>query len=192
MPESAAEPVGVALDLTATLNALGVAYVVGGSLASSVHGEPRATNDVDLVAALDARSGGALVERLAGRYYVDADAVQAAIADVTSFNAIHLASAVKVDVFVAGSDAFEAERLRQRLAVPLGSGTLCVDTAENTILRKLEWYRRGGEVSERQWRDVAAIIRLQHKRLDREHLARWARYLGVVRLLKRALEKGGS
>ena len=182
----AVDPVAVALAMAAALDALGVTYVIGGSLASSVHGEPRATNDVDLVAALDETTGASLIERLANGWYVSDEAVKAAVAHGASFNAIHLASAVKVDVFVAGADAFEAERLRHRIAVQLTAGTLYVDTAEHTILRKLEWYRRGGEVSERQWRDVVEILRIQRGRLDEKRLAYWARYLGVTRLLRKA------
>ena len=182
------DPVAVAISMATELDALGVAYVIGGSLASSVHGEPRATNDVDLVAALDATSGAALAARLANGWYVSDEAVQAAVAGGASFNAIHLASAVKVDVFVAGRDAFEAERLRQRVPVRLPGGTLHVDTAEHTVLRKLEWYRRGGEVSERQWRDVVDILRIQRGQLDEQRLAHWARYLGVTRLLQKAVK----
>jgi hypothetical protein len=62
-----------------------------------------------------------------------------------------------------------------------------VDTAEHTLLRKLEWYRRGGEISERQWRDVQAIARIQGDRLDLEHLRFWAARLGVMDLLERVV-----
>jgi hypothetical protein len=107
-----------------------------------------------------------------------------------SFNVIHLESAVKVDIFVAGPDAFDQERLRrrQRIAVnALGKpATLYVDTAEDVILRKLEWYRRGGETSERQWRDVLAVLRVQ-QHLDDAYLRTWAERLAVADLLARAL-----
>ncbi len=192
MADAPRDPVAVALIVAAAFEALGVPYVIGGSLASSVHGEPRATNDVDVVAALDARSGASLADRLAGDWYVSREAVAEAVSRAASFNAIHLASAVKVDVFVAGNDAFEAERLRRRIAVPLGDGALYVDTAEHTILRKLEWYLRGGETSERQWRDVMGILRLQQGRLDERRLAHWARHLGVTRLLRRAMREASS
>jgi hypothetical protein len=83
--------------------------------------------------------------------------------------------------------AFEAERLQGRERIEMPNGVLYVDTAEHTLLRKLEWYRRGGEVSERQWRDVQAIARIQGDRLDRAHLRVWAARLGVSDLLERVM-----
>jgi hypothetical protein len=181
------DPVAIALDIGARLDALYVAWVIGGSIASSVHGEPRATQDVDIVAALRARHVKPFAKTLGSAYYIDADAMRAAVKTAGSFNAIHFASAIKVDFFIAGDDAFEAERLMNRQRVETPAGVLYVDTAEHTMLRKLEWFRRGGELSERQWRDVQAIVRIQGDRLDRERLNRWAAALGVGDLLERVL-----
>ena len=128
------------------------------------------------------------VDALDRDYFLDAQAVSDAVSGAGSFNAIHFTSAIKVDFFVAGDDAFEAERLTHRQRVYMPDGALYVDTAEHTILRKLEWYRRGGEVSERQWRDVQAIARIQGDRLDRERLQLWAVRLGVTDLLERVLD----
>ena len=178
------DPVGIAIDVGVRLDRLSVAWVTGGSIASSVHGEPRATQDVDIVVALRARHVKPLVNALGRDYYVDADAMRAAVTEAGSFNAIHYASAIKADFFVAGDDAFEAVRIADRQRVEMPGGVVYVDTAEHTILRKLEWYRRGGEVSERQWRDVQAIVRLQGERLDRERLHLWAPRLGVADLLE--------
>lgn len=97
---------------------------------------------------------------------------------------------VKIDFFMAGSDAFEGERLRTRIAVLVREDpplSLWFDTAEHTILRKLEWFRRGGETSDRQWRDVLAIVALQKSKLDRTELTRWAAILGIADLLQRCL-----
>ena len=124
--------------------------------------------------------------------YVSRDATSVAVRTGGSFNVIEISSAVKVDIFVAGSDAFDRERLTRRIAVTFSSGpqttTLFVDTAEDTILRKLEWYRRGGESSERQWRDVLGIVSAQRGNLDRAFLREWAAMLGVADLLERVLE----
>ena len=100
----------VALDVGAMLDRLGVAWVIGGSLASSIHGEPRSTQDVDFVAALSLQHVNPLIAALEPAYYADADAMREAITTSTSFNAIHVTAGFKVDVFVAGDDAFEAER----------------------------------------------------------------------------------
>lgn len=180
----------IAIDVASRLEEIPVPYVIGGSLASSLHGEPRATMDVDVVTDLSAETTAGLIAALRPDYYVDEDAARVAVTTSGSFNAVHTGAGVKVDFFVAGSDAFELERLRTRIAVSIGATpprTLWMDTAEHTVLRKLEWYRRGGETSDRQWRDVLAIIALQGESLDRAVLARWAPVLDVSDLLARSL-----
>jgi hypothetical protein len=190
-PDSLPEPIAVAHLIAAHLDRIGVSYVIGGSFASSVHGEPRSTNDVDFVADLHNGDIDAFIDGIGSSCYVSRAAVVEAVQTGGAFNAIHVSTAIKVDIFVAGSDAFDRERLRRRIRVPFSAGpdavSLFVDTAEDTILRKLEWYRRGGESSERQWRDVAGIIDAQSSRLDRTHLRTWAANLGVADLLERAL-----
>lgn len=183
----------IAVDVANRLEAVSVPYVIGGSLASSVHGEPRATMDVDVVADLRPEAIARLIAALRPDYYVDEEATRDAVRTSGSFNAVHIRAGVKVDFFVAGADPFELERLRTRIAVSVSAvpvRTLWMDTAEHTLLRKLEWYRRGGEVSDRQWRDVLAIIALQGGALDRGELARWASVLGVADLLARSLGEG--
>lgn len=186
-PDELRDPVALAVQVGARLDPIGVDWVIGGSLASSVHGEPRATLDVDMVVDLRTRQVKPLWEALRRDYYIDADEMLAAVKEASSFNAVHFATAIKVDFFIAGDDPFEAERLANRQRVELSAGVLYVDTAEHTLLRKLEWYRRGGEVSERQWRDVQAIARIQGERLDRDRLHLWAGRLGVSDLLQRVL-----
>ena len=181
------DPIEIATDTGARLDTLGVAWVTGGSIASSVHGEPRSTQDVDMVVALLARHVAPFAKAMGRDYYVDEEAMRLALTAGGSFNAVHFTSAIKVDFFIAGDDPFEAERLRSRQRIELPNAVLYVDTAEHTLLRKLEWYRRGGEVSERQWRDVLAIARIQGDRLDREHLRLWAGRLGVTDLLERVI-----
>jgi hypothetical protein len=113
--------------------------------------------------------------------------MRVAVDSGASFNAVHFTSAIKVAFFVAGDDPFEAERLQRRQRIEMPNGVVYVDTAEHTLLRKLEWYRRGGEVSERQWRDVQAIARIQGDRLDVEYLRLWASRLRVLDLLERVI-----
>jgi hypothetical protein len=186
--------VGLALRVAAILDALGVRYLVGGSIASSILGEPRATEDVDIVADLQERHVDALVGALAGEFYVDDRAVHRAIERRASFNAIHLASARKVDIFVLANDALAAQEMRRRIPVAVAvepAGTLYLATAEDLILRKLAWYRKGGEVSDRQWRDVLGIIKVQADRLDWGYLREWADSIGVSDLLDRAKTQAG-
>jgi len=193
-PDGLPDPLRVALAITSILDRLGVRYVTAGSLASSVHGEPRSTDDVDLVADLRAAHATPLVTALRGEWYVSEETVRDAIARGASFNAIHLASGVKVDVFVVGEDAFDAHRVARGRTVRVRAepgAVLQVDTAEYTVLRKLEWFRRGSETFDRQWRDVVGILRAQGAGLDRGELATWGERLGVSDLLARATAEAG-
>jgi hypothetical protein len=181
-----AEPIAVAMLVVDALEQLQVPYLIGGSLASTVHGEPRATLDSDVVAALRAEHAGPLVQLLRNEFYVDEAAVREAVRDRRSFNAIHLATMFKVDVFVLKERPFDRAQL-ERAALQLVATDpelrAYVASAEDTILAKLEWYRRGGEVSERQWRDVSGIVRVQGERLDWKYLELQAASLGVADLL---------
>lgn len=108
----------------------------------------------------------------------------------SSFNVIHYETAWKVDVFVVKRTRFEQQSFRRRTEtklVPAGRSFL-ISTAEDTILHKLRWYRSGGEVSERQWRDALGIVEVRGHELDLEYLRHWASELGVADLLQRALE----
>ena len=194
-PEDLPDPIAVALTVASILESLEVRYLVGGSIASSLHGELRSTNDVDIVANLQPRHVAPLLAALGPAFYVSEEAVRDALKLDGSFNAIHLATAVKVDVFVAGRDPFDAERLAHRMPVhvrPDRAGELFVDTAEHTVLRKLEWYRRGGEASDRQWRDVVGVLSVRRGGLDEARLDLWAERLGVADLLERARRDAGS
>jgi hypothetical protein len=183
------DPIEIAADTGRRLDAIGVGWVIGGSIASSVHGEPRSTQDVDMVVGLLVQHVTPFLKAMRRDYYVDAEAMRLAVAAGESFNAVHFTSAIKVGFFVAGDDPFEAQRLQRREPIEMPNGVLYVDTAEHTMLRKLEWYRRGGEVSERQWRDVQAIARIQGDRLDREYSRVWAARLGVRDLFDRVMRE---
>jgi hypothetical protein len=194
-PDQHPDPIALALDVAAILERLGIPYLVGGSLASSIHGELRSTNDVDFVADVRPSHIAPLLQALLEEFYVSEEAMREALRFGTSFNAIHLPTAVKVDVFIAGGDPFNAERLehRQRVLVRADPpGELFLDTAEHSVLRKLEWYRRGGEVSDRQWRDVLGVLRAKGEQLDAARLDTWAQRLGVADLLERARAEAGG
>jgi hypothetical protein len=170
---------------------LGVRYYVGGSLASSTRGLPRASIDVDLAAELRPEHVLPLVAALRDQYYVDEGRMREAVDARRSFNAIHLATMMKVDVFVSRGRPFDRsafERLTPEvLEAVRPSRGFPMPRAEDVILLKLEWFRAGGEVSDRQWGDVVGVIRVVGAALDRNYLARWAPELGVPDLLDRAL-----
>lgn len=184
------DPFAVALSVTSALDALGIASTIGGSIASSFAGEPRSTIDIDIVAALEEGQIPALVAALTPAFYADADALRRAVRTRTSANLIHQATALKVDLFVAGGTPLDAQQLARRQRVTIsGERTLYIHPPEDILLQKLRWYRQGGGVSDRQWRDVRAIVRVQGGRLDLEYLRHNAPVLGVSDLLERVLRE---
>ena len=179
-----------------TLERLGVPYYVGGSLASSAHGVVRATVDADLVADLQPRHVAGLVEALQADYYIHAGMIHEAISRHSCFNLIHLATSFKVNVFVFKLRAYDhaalARKEKRSIDAAFPESQLFFASAEDTVLAKLEWYRLGGEVSERQWRDVLGVIKLQQDRMDRGYLEKWAAELKVADLLERSLREAGG
>jgi hypothetical protein len=152
-PDQLPDPLAVALEMAALLERLRIPYLAAGSLASSFHGEPRSTNDVDFVVDLAPGRIPDLMTALGDRYYASADAMAEAVRAGGAFSLIHCATAVKVDLFVAGDDAFDAERLASRTRERIGATdreALEMDTAAHTILRKLEWYRRSPRAKHRE------------------------------------------
>jgi hypothetical protein len=147
------EALRVAFRVLEILDRLGIQYHLGGSYASAIHGIPRQTHDVDLVVDLSKDRVHDLARALAGDFYVDEQAVGRAVGERGSCNLVHLVTGVKVDLFVKGVSAFDLAEFERRVPVLLGEETpreIFVKSAEDTLLRKLLWYRRGGELSDRQ------------------------------------------
>ena len=184
------ELVAVTLLVVDVLHGLGVPYAIGGSLASTFHGKARTTVDSDLVAELRLEQVEPFVNQLKVAFYVDESSVREAIEHRRSFNVIHLGSAYKVDIFIPRDRDFDRAQLSNAKAQIVATDPermARMATPEDTILAKLEWYRLGGEQSERQWRDVRGIIEVQGERLDRDYMESQATGLGVEDLLQRAL-----
>ena len=182
--------------VVAALEKLRVPYSLAGSVASSVHGVARATLDVDVVADLQAQHVEPLVAALADAYYVDRSAAATAVATRRMFNAIHLATMMKVDIYVLSHRAYDREAFGRRGRAALedrpDAAHYSLDTPEDTILHKLEWYHAGGEVSERQWRDVQGILKVQADALYLAYLQHWASELGIGQILERALNESSD
>jgi hypothetical protein len=185
-----ADALAVILTVARVLDDLAVPYLLGGSLASSLHGIPRSTQDADLVVDLRPEHVLPLVAALAPEFYIDADRAADAVRRLASFNVIHLTTMTKVDLFVLKDDPLsrlEMER-RQFVALPAPAGVrLPVATAEDIVLQKLLWFRAGGEVSDRQWLDLLGVLKVKRGQLDISYIERWAAELGLGDLLRRAL-----
>ena len=177
--------------LLEVLNQLGIPYAVGGSLASSVHGTPRATADIDLVVDIRPAHARPLAAALEDEFFADKEMIAGSIAEGRAFNLIHYASGYKFDLFPLPDEPYyrvELER-REPAEFKVGEEPLRFDvvTAEDAILTKLVWYRLAGEVSERHWNDARAIVQVQGGRLDEAYLHKWSVQLGVADLLDRLL-----
>lgn len=179
---------GALLPLLRAFEELDIDYQIGGSLASSFHGVPRSSLDIDLLTSLSPKQVEPLVDRLEESYYVDMGRAQAAAERGASFSAIHLASMTKIDVFVARSDRFRLESLRRSVSEIFDEevGAVFVTSAEDIVLHKLLWFRKGGESYTQQWMDVVGVLKLRGSALDRDYLEKWAKELSVSDLLERA------
>ena len=185
------DPFQVALSVADVLERCGVPYVVGGSLASSVSGEPRSTLDIDLVVALTEADVEPFLTGLGQGFHADDHALRRAVRQRSSVNLFHRTTSTKVDLFIAGGSPLDQQAMQRRVRLQVASDPdrfLYVYTPEDILLQKLRWYRLGGEVSDRQWRDILGIVLVQENRLDEEYLRDGARLLDVPDLLDRALQ----
>jgi hypothetical protein len=161
------------------LERAGIPYMLTGSLASSFHGEPRTTRDVDLVIDPTPQALTAFVGRLpASEFYVDADAARVALQERSQFNIVEVETGWKVDFVVRKDRPFSVEEFERRMSAELLGHRAFIATAEDTIIAKLEWAMAGE--SERQMRDVASILAVSGESLDFSYLERWTRQLGLT------------
>jgi hypothetical protein len=171
------------------LDRLGIVYAVGGSIASSLHGISRSTIDADVIVEPFPGKEAEFVACFGPDFYVSLDAVRRAVRERSSFNIIQTTTGIKADVFVRKERPFERSVMGRRQSFTSRephARPLFFVSPEDIILLKLEWYRIGNEVSERQWTDVQNVLRVQASRLDWPYLETWAGQLGVADLLSRA------
>ena len=187
-------PFGAALvAIGAAMQRLGIPWFVGSSVASLVHGEIRTTQDVDIVLDIGKHQVDALVAELEPDFYVDRVYVAEAVRTGTSCNVLHRTTGMKVDLFPLRARAFSRAEMARRTKVSLLPGVEPnVATAEDCLLTKLEWFEKGGRVSDRQWRDILGILKEQRGTLDVAYLRAWAKDLAVAGLLDLALQEAGD
>ncbi len=173
---------------------LGIAYYIGGSVASSAYGIARATMDVDLVANIEIHQIDNLVKALEKDYYIDADMIRDAIHRRASFNLIHLETMFKIDVFILKNQPYDSKAFARRQSDTLDEESSCkfyLSSPEDVILSKLQWYLVGGRVSEQQLKDVLGVLKVQGNRLDLQYLKHWASRLNLSDLLNRSFVDAG-
>ncbi len=196
-----ADPIELAQKIASILLPLNIPYVVGGSVASSLLGENRSTQDLDLVIDLEARIAPQLIDVMSAEFYISESAVNEAIAKSrtapreSSFNVIYLPSLEKADIFVMGSDdPFSTSVMSRRQLHPVSDLTfegIYIYSPEDIVLQKLSWYKLTPGGSQKQWRDVLGVLKVQGERLDRAYLNQWARTLKLTDLLEEALLQSG-
>jgi hypothetical protein len=182
----------VVLKVIAIFDEMDIPYLIGGSFASSLYGWSRSTNDADLLAVIRLDQVSLLVQKLETEFYVSEQAARRAVQSRRHFNFIHVDTAFKVDVFVAKTGGFTEQQLQRRQLrgiTPNQQPQAYFASPEDTVLAKLDWYRRGNEVSDMQWRDVLNVIKVQGERLDLDYMRQWAKELGVADLLEQAISE---
>jgi hypothetical protein len=168
---------------------LAIPYALGGSMACSIYGMSRQTNDADVMVEPFSGKEAQLIEALGPDYYLSDSAIRNAIRKRSSFNLINTSTGFKVDVFICSTAAFEQSAMSRRIQLDVTGVTgqkITVLSPEDVILSKLRWYRLGNESSEQQWKDVLSMLKTQQPHLDQAYLDRWAADLGVEDLLDRA------
>jgi hypothetical protein len=181
--------------LADVLDSLGIAYAIGGSLASSVYGTSRFTQDADITVQPFSRVADRFYEIVKKEFYISEQAMRQALDSCGSFNIIHFETAFKIDIFVQGPDEFEQRLLARSQEAQLNDSSrrrLRVVSAEDIVLLKLRWFRESGGTSQRQWDDVLGVLRVRRPSLDFEYLTESARKLGLVELLDRAIAEADT
>jgi len=176
--------------LRSALEQAGVRYAIGGSWASTAFGEPRFTNNFDILADFNHENLDRFLAALPKTFFADQDEARNAILQGRPFNAIYMPMAFKFDFFPARAFPLGIEELDRAVFLAgtgLSEAPAPFVTPEDILLAKLNWFKAGGEVSEVQWRDIQGIVRSRALTLDGEYLDRSARRLGILALLERAL-----
>jgi len=185
----------LAVDLAGLFDEIGVRYVIGGSVASSLIGEPRSTVDVDIAVELELRHLDRFLQHVRPNFYVPERDAARAVREADSFNIIHNEVALKIDLFVLGANLLDTNQIARRMLVQIPTvpaAALWITSPEDQVLRKLDWYRQGGQVSDRQMRDIIAILQINRQQLDFEYLTKTAELVGLSQLLRDARQSATS
>jgi hypothetical protein len=178
--------------VTGALGRLGLRYFVTGSTATIFFGEPRFTNDIDIVVDLPVEQIPALCAAFpAGEFYLSEEAVRRAVSRRGQFNVIHPTSGLKVDIMVPAESPFNRSRFARVTTVkPASDFSAIFSSPEDVILKKLEAYREGG--SEKHLRDVAGVLKISGADLDRAYIVEWAERLGLTEIWEEILRRAGD
>ena len=176
-----------------TFEKLNIPYLVTGSVASMAYGEPRLTNDIDIVAGIEDRHIVGLLEDFpVDEFYISESMIKDAIRRHGQFNIIHPSSGLKIDVIIKKNSSFDNSRfLRKKRLLPSELYEADFAAPEDVIIKKMEYYREGG--SEKHLRDIAGILKISSESVDLKYISEWANRLGLtgiwIIIQKRVVEK---
>jgi hypothetical protein len=188
------DPIWLIEQLTLIFDSLNIPYYISGSVASSLQGEVRFTEDLDLVIEIQPEQVSPLINVLNQDFYISEVAVNEAVTGITtSFNVIHLQTTEKADIFVSRNDQFSISKMNRRQLYYTNENqkSFYVSSPEDTILQKLVWFQMSQEQSQKQWRDILGVIKLQGEKLDFDYLALWSKNLGVKDNLQQGISASG-
>jgi len=170
----------------------GIRYFVTGAVAAIAYGEPRLTNDIDIVADLDADKIPGLKNCYpADEYYFDEGSAKRAIRTTSQFNIIHPGSGLKIDIMITRGDEFDQSRFRRtRRLRPLEDTEVDFASPEDVILKKMDFYRQGR--SEKHLRDIAGILKISAGDIDFAYLETWVRKLGLEEIWSAVSKRAGG
>jgi len=175
--------------VTNVFDELSIPHFITGSCASISYGEPRLTNDIDIVADIAPEK----IEKLLARFpqeefYISEDAVKQALAFKNQFNIIHPSSGLKVDVMIRHNSKFDDSRFcRVRNLNITGKNQIAFASPEDVIIKKMEYFKLGG--SEKHLRDITGILRLSGESIDKNYISEWVRILGLEDIWKAIIER---
>ncbi|HEU4368980.1 MAG TPA: hypothetical protein VFV05_12230 [Methylomirabilota bacterium] len=178
------EELEVLKTVTGRLDAAGIAYMLTGSFAANYYAVPRMTRDIDLVVALSTRDTDRLCELFEDDFYLDRDAVGAAIAGRSTFNLIHQAYVIKIDCIVRKDSDYRHTEFARRRRIAIEGHGLAIVAPEDLIISKLDWMRETRSAV--QLGDVRNLLRSVPD-LERQYLAQWTERLGLAALYREAL-----
>ncbi|MFZ2146469.1 MAG: hypothetical protein WAV28_04540 [Sedimentisphaerales bacterium] len=171
------------------LDQAGIEYMLTGSVASSLQGQPRATHDIDMVIAIEKSKAHELVEAFPSPdFYLDEHSILEAINSQSMFNLIEVKSGDKVDFWILSNEAFDRSRFSRRYSEKFMGTEMQVSSLEDTILAKLRWAKLCGG-SEKQFTDALGVYEVQYGKLDIDYLEHWAKELDVKSLWKRIMNE---
>lgn len=168
--------------IVSVLERLNIPYLVTGSVAAMAYGEPRLTNDIDIVAGITYSHIPDLVAAFpAEEYYLSDEKIREAVQHQGQFNIIHPSSGLKVDIVIRRDSPFDASRFaRIRRIPPAESYEANFAAPEDVIIKKMEYYQSGG--SEKHLRDITGILKISGPEIDRQYISEWAQRLGLVEI----------